>query len=70
MEKKERGRPRVRDEEEVKNLRNVNFRADKDFVKALRLYCVEHEISMQDFIKQSVQENMERMKSQKKQKRL
>jgi hypothetical protein len=68
MEKKERGRPRVRDEEEVKNLRNVNFRATKEFVKALRLYCVEHEISMQDFIKQSVQEKMERLKSQKRQK--
>ena len=66
MAKKERGRPRVRDEEEVKNLRNVNFRADKEFVKALRLFCVEHEISMQNFIKQAVQDKMDRLKHQKK----
>ena len=65
MEKKERGRPRVRDEEEVKNLRNVNFRADKEFVKALRLFCVEHEISMQDFIKQSIQEKMAKTKTKR-----
>jgi hypothetical protein len=68
MAKKQRGRPRVRDEEEVKNLRNVNFRVDKDFVKALRLFCVESEISMQDFIKQAIQDKMDRLKHQKKQK--
>jgi hypothetical protein len=68
LDKKERGRPRVRDEEEIKNLRNVNFRADKEFVKALRLFCVGREISMQDFIKQAIQEKMDRTKQQKKQK--
>jgi len=61
-----RGRPRTRDQEEVENLRNVNFRADREFVKALRLFCIEHDTSMQDFIKEAIVEKLERVKAKKK----
>ena len=63
MAEVQRGRPKTRKEEEVSNLRNVNFRADRDFVKAFRMFCIEHDISMQDFIKQAIQEKMERAKA-------
>lgn len=60
MAKRERGRPKQRTEEETENLKTVNFRADRDFVKALRLFCIEHDVTMQAFIKEAIQEKMER----------
>lgn len=51
-----RGRPRTTDPNmEVKN---VNFRAPREFVKRLKLYCVRHDLSIQDFIIEAIKEKM------------
>lgn len=60
-----KGRPVTRDQEDIDNLKNVNFRADKEFVKALRIFCIQNDVSMQDFIKEAIEEKMSRMKAKK-----
>jgi len=60
-----RARPKTRNVEDIRHLKNVNFRVDKGFAKSLKLFCVKHEISMQEFIKQAVEEKRKSMKSKK-----
>jgi len=59
---KQKGRPKTRDKEDIDNLKNVNFRANKDFVKELRIFCIQNEVTMQDFIREAIEEKMRRKK--------
>lgn len=46
-------------------LSKVRVSSDKEFVKALRIFCIEHEVTMQDFIREAIDEKMSRMKAKK-----
>ena len=54
------GRPKKRPDD--LELKNINFRASKEFVKRLKVYCVEHDTSMQDFIVSAIQDKMKAKK--------
>ena len=38
----------------------LNTRVPKDLVKEIKLYCVENEMTMQDFIVEALQENLKK----------
>jgi len=49
--------PKKKPEVETKML---NTRVPKDLVKEIKLYCVENEMTMQDFIVEALQENLKK----------
>ena len=38
----------------------LNTRVPKDLIKKVKIYCAEHEITVQEFITQTIEENLNR----------